>query len=147
MSKEFNVSEIMGSLNTEIRAEHQAVAKAIIGPLVLFTPVGMPETWKTPPPPNYKPGHARASWKTSLNTGSGGDTEGVDPGGAATIARGVGTIRRAKVTQRIVFQNNAKYIGPLNDGTASPQTNGPDFVGKAIRGGLGALPSGRKALP
>lgn len=145
MARDFNVREIMRQLDKQITLDNRALGRAIIGPLVLFTPVGMPGTWKSPPPPGYQPGHARFSWKTSIGTGQSGDTAGIDPGGAATIARGLSVINRAKFTDRIVFQNNAKYIGALEE-NHSPQTGGAGIVERAVRGGIAATAGGRKEL-
>ncbi len=123
----------------------QAVAKSVLSVVVLSTPVGMPETWLSPPPPGYQPGHARFSWRTNLNTALGTDMPGIDPGGAATIAHGIGVIRRSKFRDTIYLTNAAPYIVRLDEGWSRQQRAG--FVDRSIRGGLAALNQTTQEIP
>jgi len=137
-TREFDRRVIMRMLNDQVGEKvHQRLGEQMIGTLVLNTPVGMPSTWVSPPPPSYQPGHARFSWQTRLNQEVTIDIPGIDPGGAATIARGVGTIGKATLNDSIVFSNNAPYIGRLNQGWSPQQA--PGFVDRAIKGAISSL--------
>jgi len=141
-TKPFKPSTIMQALRIQVNeAVKIRLAENVLGSLVLNTPVGQPGTWKSPPPPTYQPGHARFSWSTTTGSAASGDRPGVDPGGAATIARGVSVIQRSKLSDIIYFTNTAPYIGRLNQGWSPQQP--PGMIDRAIRGGISSLSSTR----
>jgi hypothetical protein len=145
MSVPFSRAVVLAELDPAIRAKviHR-LGEQLIGALVMSTPVGMPTTWRSPPPPNYQPGHARFSWQTSLGVPITVDIPGTDPGGANTIAKGVGTVRRAQLKDTIHFSNNAPYIGRLNEGWSPQQP--PGFVDRAIRAAIASVGNARIAV-
>jgi hypothetical protein len=43
-----------------------------------WSPIGEPETWKAPPPADYRPGNFRSSWFLSVGAPTGETTEATD---------------------------------------------------------------------
>ena len=75
-------------------------------------------------------GRARGGWTVGINSPvRSGKT--LDPGGAATIARGKSTASRVKSGQKIYIANNVEYIGFLNDGSSAQAPK--NFVQSAVR--------------
>ncbi len=147
MSIPFDRREVKAATMEEITFLTQEVAKKVLGTIVLSTPVGLPTSWKSPPPKGYQPGHARASWQTLLNRDPSTDLPlgVVDPGGARTIARGIRIIRRARFGVNIIIASLAPYMDALNMGHS--RQAGANFVEKAAVRGTNSIPSDRKTMP
>ncbi len=135
--KPFNKKETLTATLKEINLVKREIAKKVIAVVVLSTPVGMPGTWQSPPPKGYAPGHARFSWRTSLDRPITFEAPGVDPGGTATIAAGFIKIKTSRLFQNIWFSNNAPYIGRLDQGWSRQAP--ANFVEKAILSGVNSL--------
>ncbi len=147
MAKEFNVREIMGQIEKAVDQIQERTATKILGTIVLTTPIGMPALWKSPPPPGYLPGNARANWKVSVNAPVSGHDLSVDPSGAPTIAAGEAVIRGWNgFKDKLFISNNAPHIVPLDNGTASRQV-GANFVEGAVVRGVSSLAGETLELP
>ena len=140
MSKEFDVDEIMGQLEKELQVVLREVGVRVASAVILFTPIGRPDLWLSPPPRDYQPGTARGNWRAGIGrvpTTSEIDVQ--DPAGANTISLAQTVIRTWDGKRDLYISNAADHIVPLDDGTASRQTNGPGFVAKAVKAGIAAV--------
>lgn len=136
-AKPFNKKETFASTMKEFNIVKREIAKKVLAVVVLSTPVGMPGTWQSPPPKGYSPGHARFSWRTSLDNPITLEVPGLDPGGTATIAAGFLKIKTSRPFQNIWFSNNAPYIGRLDQGWSRQAP--ANFVEKAMKTGITSL--------
>ncbi len=147
MAKTFNVREIMGQVEKAVDKIQEKTAVKILGTIVLTTPIGMPALWKSPPPPSYRPGNARANWKVSVNSPVTDHSREVDPSGAPTIANGEAVIRGWNgFKDKLFISNNAPHIVPLDEGVASKQV-GANFVEGAVVRGVQSLAGDTLELP
>lgn len=72
-------------------------------------------------------GRARGNWFVSFGTAGTETTQGVDPNGSATIARGAAVISRYKTRRAfdsILLYNNLPYINRLEDGYSTQAPGG-----------------------
>lgn len=141
----FNKREILEATLNQVNLVKMEIAKKVLSVVVLSTPVGMPGTWLSPPPPGYQPGHARFSWRTSLRIPITTEVPGLDPGGTATISEGFSIIARSKLPEQIFFSNNAPYIGRLDEGHS--RQAGANFVEKAVRLGVSRVGGSNIEVP
>lgn len=147
MAKTFNVREIMSQVEKAVDDIQERTAGKILGTIVLTTPIGMPALWKSPPPPGYMPGNARANWKVSVNSPVTDHSKEVDPSGAPTIASGEAVIRSWNgFREKLFISNNAPHIVPLDEGIASKQV-GANFVEGAVVRGVQSLAGETLELP
>lgn len=141
----FDKKEVRAATEEEITKITHDIASRVLGTVVLSTPVGAPGTWSSPPPRGYTPGHARGGWQTTVRTPAGSDNLIKDPGGAATIARGIRKLRRAKFGVNIFITSAVPYMGALNRGHS--RQAGANFIEKAALRGANAVPSDRRTMP
>lgn len=78
--------------------------------VVLKSPVGNPENWKSPPPKGYVGGRLRANWNVSFNSPDTATTERTDKTGAATITRGTAALANADTERPIYIMNSLPYV-------------------------------------
>jgi hypothetical protein len=101
------------------------VSTDLLTKIVLRTPVGNPSLWKSKPPAGYVGGRLRANWAVTYQNPSSVTTLETDRSGAATIAKGAGTIRRATQTGEgdypIYILNNLPYAIPVEYGHSGVQ--------------------------
>jgi hypothetical protein len=74
--------------------------------------------------------HAVGNWQVGLGSAPGGIVAGTDPGGAAALAAGLGTIAGATLKQTINIGNNVDYLAYLLDGSSDQAP--ADFVNKEV---------------
>lgn len=83
--------------------------------IILDTPVGDPDSWKTKyPPKGYVGGRARGNWITTINQTTNFEREA--KGFHESNSNLVSAVRRTKLEDTIVIQNNLPYIERLEDG-------------------------------
>lgn len=145
MAIPFDPRETVAATIEEITAFTHEVASKVLGTVVLSTPVGLPTSWKSPPPKDYQPGHARASWQTTLNRAITSDNANIDPGGASTISKGLRIIRRAKFNTNIIIASAASYMGALDRGHS--RQAGANFIEKAANRGARSARNDTKTMP
>jgi hypothetical protein len=80
--------------------------------IVMRTPVGDATLWKSPPPPGYVGGRARANWQYGFGAAPDGDLPDIDPSGRASINR----IKPTQVAGVHFIANNLSYAQRLEDG-------------------------------
>lgn len=102
----------------------QVASATALRSLVRKTPVGMPETWKFPPPPGYRPGKARGGWQVMVNRATESDIDRIDPSGASTIGTGLAVIKTAGPFDTVFIFNNTPYIQPLEHGWSQQAPSG-----------------------
>ena len=145
MAIPFDRREVVAATIEEITAFTIEVASKVLGTVVLSTPVGLPTSWKSPPPKGYQPGHARGSWQTTLNRAISSDNLVIDPGGASTISRGLRIIRRAKFDSNIIIASAAPYMEALDRGHS--RQAGANFIAKAANRGANSARNDTKTMP
>ena len=70
-------------------------------------------------------GTARGNWMTTINVPSNEVDESIkDKNGNKAIGRATGTVKKAKLGNRIYLINNLPYIGPLEDGHSDQRPTG-----------------------
>lgn len=119
----FGTQEVPARLQKVVRV---ASATALRG-LVRKTPVGNPARWAAsslPPPPGYRPGHARGGWQVRINSTSEADNDRIDPSGNETIAAGLATISRAGPFDEVFIFSNVPYIRRLEEGYSGQAPSG-----------------------
>jgi hypothetical protein len=141
----FSARETASAMREEVVAITQSLTSKVLGTVVLSTPVGLPTSWQSPPPKGYQPGAARASWRVTLKVTPSTDTQFVDPGGAATISKGIRKIRRIKFGDEVTISSLKPYMGRLDQGWSRQAP--ANFIEKAARRGVKSTPSGAKLLP
>lgn len=101
---------------------HAKVHIQINDGVVLDTPVGNPDLWASPPPPNYVGGRARGNWQSTIGAPATGETGLLDRSGAPSRAAGTQVAQAINPGQVSYITNNVPYIERLNDGwsTQSP---------------------------
>jgi hypothetical protein len=80
--------------------------------------VGNPALWQSPAPADYTPGNHRGNWYISIGKALGQWLPAIrDTTGGTTIAKAFQRIRRYKaIGQKLILENNAPAIVPLNQG-------------------------------
>ena len=76
-----------------------------------WTPLGAPETWKAPPPADYRPGNLQSSWFLSVGAPSNETT-------ARTDIRVINHLDRLpeKAGSKVYFSNSAPHAGAIEGG-------------------------------
>jgi hypothetical protein len=121
------------SFTDQIRAEAAAIDKALkdtvrvvaiecFGGVIMGTPVGNPSLWKSPAPPGYTGGTARANWQLTNAAPATGEVNATDSG-TATRSAVISELPRLQFTGKYTLANNVPYIERLEDGwsTQAPQ--------------------------
>lgn len=78
--------------------------------VVLKSPVGNPDTWKSPAPAGYVGGRLRANWNVSFNAPDTSTTERTDKTGAVAITSGTSALLRADAERDIYIMNSLPYV-------------------------------------
>lgn len=149
MTKEFDADEIISQVEGELQIILREVAVRIASSVVLYTPIGRPDLWLSPPPKGYRPGTARGNWRAAIGRiASTTEIPVQDPAGATTIGLAQAVIRTWDGKRDLFITNAADHAVPLMvDGTASRQTNGPNAVARAVDAGIAAVNRVTRAVP
>lgn len=95
------------------------VAEMVGEEAVEASPVGKPETWKRPPPANYKPGAYKSNWKLKVD----GIDDSFDPNRTSSFfVSGLENLPADPFGHRIYFSNAAPYAWRIEMDKWSPQT-------------------------
>lgn len=91
-----------------------------------WTPYGQPETWKAPPPADYRPGNLQSSWFLSIGAASTETTSATDHREVHHLDR----LADFKAGDRIYLSNSAPHAGAVEGGhsgqaPAGVLVNGP----------------------
>lgn len=92
-----------------------------------WSPIGQPETWKSAPPADYRPGNFRSSWFLSIGAASGERTEATDQQEVHHLER----LADFKVGETIYLGNGADHAGALESGHSQQAPVGIMTVGQA----------------
>jgi hypothetical protein len=90
----------------------QKVAMDMLSSLVMKSPVGNPDLWKSAPPPGYVGGRFRANWHVTEGSADDWTTDTIDQSGGATISDGSQKILSFKIGGTLLLINNLPY-GPV----------------------------------
>lgn len=77
-----------------------------------WTPYGQPETWKAPPPANYRPGNLQSSWFLSIGAPSLEQTTATDHRTVHHLER----LADFRAGETINLSNSAPHAGAIEDG-------------------------------
>lgn len=84
--------------------------------VVMMSPVGNPELWKSPPSKGYVGGRFRANWQCSIGQPASGTTSEVDPRGSKAIAGITREVSKMRFGDVIYLVNNLPYANALENG-------------------------------
>ena len=102
---------------------HDVVAE-IGSRIVERTPVGMPETWKEPPPPGYRPGAARGNWQLTQDSPATGTLLVIDPTGEVTKDKIAAAVPAKAAGKTYYLTNCLPYAWRLETGWSRQAPNG-----------------------
>lgn len=89
----------------------QKVTLDVARSVIERSPVGNPDTWKSPAPAGYVGGRFRANWMFGVGAVDTTTTEGVDKSGGATLSRLAAAIQ-ATGAGGVTFVSNSLPYGP-----------------------------------
>lgn len=94
----------------------RAVCLSLSNKVIQRTPVGNPDLWQSPPPPEYKGGTLRNAWRAAINSVS--NDKGTAPDAGASHARGSVTsaISVMKGGDSFSMANNQPYAMKIEEG-------------------------------
>lgn len=115
------------------RRVHQKMHIQLADGLILDTPVGNPDLWQNPPPPNYVGGRARGAWQSSVGRPAAGETGRIDPNGRATLSASQSILPRIGAYMASYITNNVPYIRRLNDSPQWSRQQTPGWVQRNIQ--------------
>lgn len=98
----------MSRLDRVVHASSTEFAEQLVGE---WTPLGAPETWKAPPPPDYRPGNLQSSWFLSVGSPSKETTDRTDIRVINHLDR-LPEVAGAKV----YYSNSAPHAGAIEGG-------------------------------
>lgn len=114
---------------------HDDIAKntvvKIAAALIERTPVGDSSYWVSPAPPGYTGGHARMNWNHSTGAPAFSEILGVDPSGAASLARVMSSVAASKSGSVHYIFNSVPYFDRLENGY-SPQAPPNGIIGLTV---------------
>lgn len=118
MSGSFSQQVAIFAKKAQDRAQQTVrnTAKGMLTEIVMASPVGDPELWKSPPPPGYIGGQFRGNWQVSINATHSGIVDNIDPAGTSTIAAGRSVIVTARLGDTILITNNLPYARRIEYG-------------------------------
>lgn len=104
----------MGRADAIVSETVATVAESLVGETEFrgpWTPLGDPESWKSPPPADYRPGNLRSSWFASSNAPSSATT-------TDTTSRKVHDLDLSSVKAggKFYISNNAPHAGAIEGG-------------------------------
>ncbi|MGE8302878.1 MAG: HK97 gp10 family phage protein [Pseudomonas kermanshahensis] len=102
----------------------RVIAMAMLGEIVLRSPVGNPDLWKNPPPPGYSGGRFRGSHIVSIGAPVYIQTTKIDKVGSETIAEGQRQLSGLEPFTVIYIQTNLPYAEKLEDGHSTQAPGG-----------------------
>lgn len=85
-----------------------------------WTPYGQPETWKSPPPADYRPGNLQSSWFLSIGSVSTETTEATDHREVHHMER----LADFKAGERVFLSNSAPHAGAAESGHSQQAPTG-----------------------
>lgn len=100
----------------------RGTALSLFSKVILRTPVGKPELWKTKyPPKGYAGGRLRANWQVNINTPKTGEVAEKDKNGGPTISKAEAVTGKARLGDSIYLTNNLPYASVIEYGHHSSQ--------------------------
>lgn len=91
----------------------------MFGGIVLMSPVGNPDLWKSPAPKGYVGGRFRANWFASVGSPSSSVSNDVDGSGNIAMGRIRASADSVQLGEIAYFVNNLPYAWPLEAGHSS----------------------------
>lgn len=108
----------------DLAKRQRAIAMAMLGEVVLRSPVGNPDLWKGPAPPGYVGGRFRGSHIVSIGSPVHTETTKIDQGGGETIGRGAAVLSGLEPYTVVYIQTNLPYAQKLEDGHSGQAPGG-----------------------
>ena len=128
------VGEWAKKVSADADAGLRAIVTRLFNQIILYTPVGDPTYWKSPPPPGYVGGFARANWYVTVNMPGEGVTvgaSGTPPAGGETPDIGP-KLAEGRMGDVFFLNNGVPYIWELENGTGSPRQAPNGMVARAF---------------
>lgn len=117
-------SAFAGVVEDAMTQRSRAIAMAMLGEIVLRSPVGNPDLWKSPPPPGYSGGRFRGSHIVSIGAPVYTQATKIDKVGSETIAEGQRQLSGLEPFTVIYIQTNLPYAEKLEDGHSTQAPGG-----------------------
>ena len=111
-------------IDEEVGKRVRAIAMALLGEVVLRSPVGNPTLWKDPPPPGYVGGRFRGSHLVSVGQPDYTVTTEVDKAGSSTISKGSAKLSGLEPYTVVYIQSNLPYSERLENGHSTQAPGG-----------------------
>lgn len=135
MSLKDITDKMSGDMSTEIRARTVGLFRSVI----MMTPVGNPDLWKsTYVPPGYVGGRARGNWQCSIDAPITSEIDRIDATGAGPMADVLATVKADGINY---LSNNVPYIRRLEYDSPPHSTQAPNGMVRISlqRFGLGEI--------
>ena len=95
----------------------RGTALDLMSAIVMRTPVGNPDIWKTKyPPKGYTGGRLRGNWQAEINRPASGTSKKTDKRGSKTLKKGQAKMKGATVGDSIYITNNLPYAIAVENG-------------------------------
>lgn len=130
-----SVQEWGKKVSEDADAGTRAIVARLFNQIILYTPVGDPTYWKSPPPPGYVGGFARANWHVTINVPGYGLTlgqPGQPPIGGDAIPEIQPKVNEGGKGDVFYLNNGVPYIWELENGTGSPRQAPNGMVARAF---------------
>lgn len=124
MSFSLDISKFVNKCNINADLAVRRVVLDVGASVVNKTPVGDPSFWKSPPPPGYTGGHARANWQHSEGTLVSKEFDVIDKTGEVSKGRIAATLPKKVAGKVHYISNSVPYIQRLEDGWSRQAPNG-----------------------
>jgi len=124
MGFSLDISKFVNKCNINADLAVRRVVLDIGKNVIERTPVGDPSYWKSPPPPGYTGGHARANWQHSEGMLASKEFDVIDKTGEVSKGRIAATLPKQAAGKVHYISNSVPYIQRLEDGWSRQAPNG-----------------------
>lgn len=119
-----NIEKFANDTKKDIDTVTRAIMIGIGNSLVDMSPVGNPDIWKSPPPPEYAGGRFRGNWQFSVGAPADGTLDTKDKSGTLTKNRLAAAINQVSAGKLYYITNNMPYSIRLEFGWSTQAPHG-----------------------
>lgn len=94
---------------TELDAKFRAVGMQALSGVVMLSPVGDADLWKSKPPKGYTGGRFRGNWQVGINEKLTSELDTIDARGDDTVSNGTLKLAILRIGDEINITNNLPY--------------------------------------
>ena len=111
-----NLDKAFADSMDHVIAVQKKVALEALRRVIMKSPVGNPDLWKSKPPPGYAGGRFRANWMVAIGVKPDGTVTTIDPSGNETLAEGARPISALNDFDIVWLVNNLPYAEEIERG-------------------------------